>query len=171
MVETSLTEFVRYNNWANRMVLEACQHLSEQQLAAEIPGAYGTISQTLKHLIEAEAFYVSLLKGDAPKPPYKSDGAPTVDELRDYRAQIGPILIDLANGFASDDMVDEVGEGWELHYRAVALFIQVINHGIEHRTNITTVLNQGLQEPPEVDGWAFLWAHPDRFDIKRIGEE
>jgi uncharacterized damage-inducible protein DinB len=51
-------------------------------------------------------------------------------------------------------------------YQARAVFLQIIDHGIEHRTNITTILNQGMQKPPEVDGWAYLAAHPERFDIK-----
>jgi len=43
---------------------------------------------------------------------------------------------------------------------------QIMNHGVEHRTNITTILNQGLQTPPDVDGWGYLAALPDRFDYK-----
>jgi hypothetical protein len=37
---------------------------------------------------------------------------------------------------------------------------------IEHRTNITTIPNQGLQTPPAVGGWGYLDAHPDRFGLK-----
>jgi uncharacterized damage-inducible protein DinB len=46
------------------------------------------------------------------------------------------------------------------------VYIQIINHGVEHRTNITTMLNQGLQKPPGVDGWGYLEAYPNRFDRK-----
>jgi hypothetical protein len=45
------------------------------------------------------------------------------------------------------------------------VYNQIIIHGIEHRTNITTILNQGLLTPPEVDGWAYMDAHPDRFGL------
>jgi len=31
--ETTMAEFIRYNNWANQQVLEACQKLTEDQLA------------------------------------------------------------------------------------------------------------------------------------------
>ncbi len=171
MVGTTLTEFIRYNSWANHRVLDACVQLSEEKLATPIPGAYGTIRETLVHLVEAEAFYISLLTGGEPKPPYESDEAPTVEQMRVFSDELGLALVNLANQFNPRDMVDEEGDGWELHYQAVALFIQIVDHGIEHRTNITTALNAGLQDPPEVDGWAYLWAHPDRFDVKRIGEE
>ena len=36
--ETTLVEFIRYNNWANRQVFKACQKLSDAQLAATLPG-------------------------------------------------------------------------------------------------------------------------------------
>jgi uncharacterized damage-inducible protein DinB len=48
--ESTFMEFILYNNWANGQVLQACQNLSEDQLAAMIPGAYGTICDTLEHI-------------------------------------------------------------------------------------------------------------------------
>jgi uncharacterized damage-inducible protein DinB len=162
-------ELIRYNNWANRLVLDACKKLSDDQLATPIPGAYGTIRETLEHIVRAEAFYVELLTGDRPQPPFQWEARPGLDEVSDYADQVGRALIDVADRIRPTDPVDEQGEDWQLHYEALALFIQIIDHGIEHRTNITTILNQGLQEPPEVDGWAYLWAHPDRFDLKRSG--
>ncbi len=36
---------------------------------------------------------------------------------------------------------------------------------IEHRTNITTILNQGLAQPPGVDGWSYLLGNPARFEL------
>jgi uncharacterized damage-inducible protein DinB len=69
--ETTMAEFIRYNNWANQQVLEACQKLTEDQLAATMPGAYGSIRDTLEHIIEGEAFYVGLLTGNRPQPPFR----------------------------------------------------------------------------------------------------
>jgi uncharacterized damage-inducible protein DinB len=63
-------------------------------------------------------------------------------------------------------MVHEEENGNTLDYQARGLFIQVINHGIEHRTNITTILSSLGLSAPEVDGWAFLFSHPDQFEMK-----
>jgi len=63
-------------------------------------------------------------------------------------------------------IVHEEEDGNTLDYQARALLIQVINHGVEHRTNVTTILS-GLGLPaPEVDGWGYLFSHPDRFELK-----
>ena len=52
-------------------------------------------------------------------------------------------------------------------------YMQVVNHGIEHRTNITTFLaSQGVQVP-EIDNWGYMAAHADRFQMKegKVGAE
>jgi uncharacterized damage-inducible protein DinB len=66
--ETIFVELIRYNNWANAQILAACQKLAADQLAAAAPGAYGTIRDTLEHIIRAEADYVGRLTGDRPQP-------------------------------------------------------------------------------------------------------
>ena len=165
--EKTLTELIQYNNWANQQVLATCQKLSQSQLAATMPGAYGSIRDTLEHIIRGEVFYVKLLTGNPPQPPFQWEARPGLAEMRDYATQVGNALVDAINHIRPTDPVDEVDEqGTKFHYQALALFIQIINHGVEHRTNITTILNQGQPPPPAVDGWAYLAAHPDRFDYE-----
>jgi uncharacterized damage-inducible protein DinB len=159
-------EFILYNNWANQQVLLACQKLSEDQLALEIPGAYGTIRATLKHLVGAETHYLHLLTGSSPQPPVDWEGRPTLAEMTAFAAQVGQALVEMAQHSRPTDPVAEEVDGKIYHYQALAVFIQIINHGIEHRTNITTLLNQGLLTPPQVDGWGYLDTHPERFEVK-----
>ena len=130
-----------------------------------IPGAYGTIRDTLEHIVTGEEYYISLLTGSRPQPPFKWDERPGLDEIAPYAAQVGQALVDMAQHITPTDQVTEEGDGKQFRYQALAVFIQIIDHGIEHRTNITTVLNQGLQAPPNVDGWAYLEAHADQFSL------
>ncbi len=164
--ESPFMEFILYNNWANQQVLQACQNLSEDQLVMLIPGAYGTIRATLVHIIRAEALYLRLLTGTRPKPPFKWEDQPGLAEMTAYAAQIGDALVDMAQHTLPTDQIVDEAEGKQYHYHALAVFIQIINHGVEHRTNITTVLNQGLLPPPKVDGWGYLDAHLDRFGYR-----
>ena len=164
--ETTLAEFIRYNNWANQEVLEACQKLTEDQLAATMPGAYGTIRDTLEHIIEGEAFYVRLLTGNRPQPPFQWEARPGFAEMMDYATQVGNALVDAIYHIRPTDRIDEEDHGNTFHYQALAVFIQIINHGVEHRTNITTILTAGPHTPPAVDGWGYLSAHLDRFDYE-----
>ncbi len=47
-----------------------------------------------------------------------------------------------------------------------AVFIPIINHVVEPRTNITTILSAEQYTPPAVDGWGYLSAHLDRFNYE-----
>jgi len=169
--ETIFQEFIRYNNWANQQVIRACQGLSEEQLASTAPGAYGTIRDTLWHIIMAEADYVGRLTGSSPEPPFRREDRPTLASLLSYAGQVAGAMLDAAQRTPPDHIVHEEEDGNTIDYKAVALYIQVINHGIEHRTNVTTILS-GLGLPaPEVDGWAYLFAHPGQFALKETFRE
>ena len=164
--ETTLIELIRYNNWANAQVFAACQKLTAEQLAARTPGAYGSVHRTLGHLIAAEADYIARLTGSGPQPAFRWEDEPAVDELAAFAGQVAPALLDAVQRIPPTHIVHEEEAGNTLDYQACLLFIQVINHGVEHRTNITTILS-GLGLPaPEVDGWGYLSAHPDRFALK-----
>ncbi len=54
--EPTPIEFIRYDNWANQQVLAACKTLSESQLAATMPGAFGSIRDTLQHILSARVY-------------------------------------------------------------------------------------------------------------------
>jgi len=164
--ETTLVELIRYNNWANAQVFAACQKLAADQLAAAAPGAYGTIRDTLEHIIRAEASYVGRLTSDRPQPSFRWEDQPALDDIFAFAGQVAGALLDAIQRIPPTHIVHEEEDGSTVDYQARALFIQVINHGIEHRTNITTILS-GLGLPaPEVDGWGYLWSHPDRFELK-----
>lgn len=162
--ETALAELIRYNNWANQQVLEACQNIDEELLDTEIPGAYGSIRDTLVHIFRAEAGYVRLMGVKRPQPPFQREDQPSIAEITDYAAQVGQALLDTVNRVPLTFPISEEWQGQQLHYNALLVFIQTINHGIEHRTNITTILNQEQLAPPAVDGWAYMLAHRDRFE-------
>src|SRR5262245_56840489 len=130
--ETMLAEFIRYNNWANQQVLEACQKLDEDQLGLTMPGAYGTIRDTLEHILEGEAFYIGLLTGSRPKPPFQWRSKPGFPEMTAYAAHIGNLPVDAVQRVCPTDRVEDEDQGNKLRYQAGAIFIQIINHGIEH---------------------------------------
>lgn len=165
--EPTLIELICYNNWANAQVLAACQRLTAEQLATTAPGAYGTIHQTLGHIIHAEADYIGRLTGNRPQPSFKWEEAPSVAELAAFAVQVAQALLDAVQYVPPDHLVHEEEDGQTIDYLACALFIQIINHGIEHRTNITTILSGSLSlSELEVDGWGYLFSHPDRFALQ-----
>jgi uncharacterized damage-inducible protein DinB len=164
--EPTLVEFIRYHNWANAQILAVCQKLDADQRKATAPGTYGSIHRTLGHMIYAEADYVGRITGHRPQPPFKWEDGPSIDELAAFAEHVADALLDVVQRVPPTQMVHEVEDGLTLDYQARQLFMQTINHGIEHRTNITTILAGLGIATPEIDNWGYMFAHADRFAMK-----
>jgi uncharacterized damage-inducible protein DinB len=164
--EPTLVELIRYNNWANAQIFAVCQKLTPKQLSASAPGAYGSIHATLGHIIAAEADYIHRLTGEGPQPPFRWEDEPALEDIFAFSGSVASALLDVVQRVPPGNTVHEEENGNTMDYTASLLFLQVINHGIEHRTNITTILS-GLGLPtPEIDGWGYLFAHPETFALK-----
>src|SRR5260221_499548 len=55
----SLTTLFRHHLWANLRLLERCTALTPEQWNATVPGAYGSLHDTLQHIVTAEQSYFS----------------------------------------------------------------------------------------------------------------
>jgi uncharacterized damage-inducible protein DinB len=147
--EALIVEFAQYNLWANLELLKACEGLSEAQLQTSAPGAFGTIRDTLMHLIGSEEYYLFLLSGQKVPAPFGRGDHPSVAEIRRYA-----------------EHVSEEDNGQVYTYKAVVVLIEVINHGVEHRTNVTTILAQLGITTPGIDGWGYLSSHQEHLGIR-----
>jgi uncharacterized damage-inducible protein DinB len=169
VVDSMLVEFIRYNAWANLKLVEACEVLTAEELAAGAPGTYGTIYRTLEPLIDSEAFYYSLLTGEEVAAPLRWADKPTVAEIRAYCVEVGQAMIGAAGRVRPKDVVHQKREGGVDSYKALTLLIQTVNHGVEHRTNITTIMTALGLAAPEVDGWGYWWENQDRLGADARG--
>ncbi|MGB8346195.1 MAG: DinB family protein [Ktedonobacteraceae bacterium] len=151
---TGLPDFFKYNLWANLRLLDACAQLSDAQLDATTTGIFGSVRETLMHLFAAEEVYVRSFTGTTPIPSLKEFTTfAGFDELRRRAERSGKELItiaeqrDLSQIFYLDDGTYEAP--------AIIVVIQSINHGIDHRSQIATLLSQQDIEPPDLDGWSY----------------
>ena len=80
---SALSELFKHNLWANLRLLDVCARLDQVQLDATVPGTYGSIHDTLIHLITAEGRYVALLSDRQPDQRFNErTGFPGWEELR-----------------------------------------------------------------------------------------
>ena len=164
--ETTLVEFIRYNQWANKQVLSACAGLSESQLDTVLAGTYGSVRETIHHMLRAEADYINRITGDGPRPSFSWDARPGIAELSAFASRVGAAFLAVVESVPPTQNVHEEENGLTMDYQARHLYMQVINHGINHRTDITTFLtSQGIRVP-DVDNWGYMFAHQDRFGMK-----
>lgn len=153
--ETALVTMFRHNLWANMALFDACAALDEAQLAATAVGTYGTIYDTLHHLVRAEQGYLYMLTGDSPVARMRRENMPDMATLRENARLFGEGLMAVAAGVTPARMAYSVEDDGQWAIPAGVVLTQVINHATEHRAHIMTILTQMGIQPPELDGWAF----------------
>ncbi len=67
MSSLSLADAFGHHVWATIRVLDVCATLDDAQLATNVPGTYGSIISTLRHLVGGDVFYLGVLRGGEPE--------------------------------------------------------------------------------------------------------
>jgi uncharacterized damage-inducible protein DinB len=142
--------------WATLELIDACSELGPQQLATSVPGTYGSILDTMRHLVNGDATYLLGLTGDRAF-AIETDGM----DLRELRATIEH------NGAAWSAflgkepdvglMVKEIDEhdGYQRDASVGIRLAQALHHGTDHRSQVCTALTTLGIEPPPIDVWKF----------------
>jgi len=158
---SGLPDFFKYNLWANLRLLDVCEQLSDAHLDATINGTFGSVRETLMHLFSSEEGYVRSFTGTTPTPPLKELSTfPGFDELRQRAEGSGKELITIAEQRDLSQIFHLDGGTYDAP--AFIVVIQAINHAIDHRSQIATLLSQQDIEPPELDSWAYNDAMHER---------
>ena len=164
--EATLIEFVRYNQWANQQLLAICLKLDESLLTADIPGTAGSIRQTFEHLLRAEAGFLKRIHGTGLQPNFKWEEEPSLAEIADFAAEVAEAFMHTIQHVPPTQNVHEEAPGWTFDYQARLIFMSLVYHGVAHRTDITTFLNNQGVALPELDVWGYQEVYPDRFQAK-----
>lgn len=155
-MSTRLNDFFMFNCWANLRLLDACEQLSDAQLDATMIGTYGSIRETLVHFLSSEEGYVRRwnFTGPAPTPPLKEFTTfPGFDVLRQRAERSGKELLAVAEKADLSEVL-HLDDG-TYHAPVIVVLIQAVDHGIDHRSQIATLMSQQGIEPPVLDAWAY----------------
>jgi uncharacterized damage-inducible protein DinB len=151
-----LTVLFKHNAWANLKLLDFCEALSSEQLDATAIGCYGSIRDTLRHIVGAEVGYVSNATGRPKAPPLNWDAG--FGAVKDAVRQAADDLLDLAISAREGTIVRQPQpEGTVEEYRLASLMVQAITHSTEHRTQIAAIITQLGMEPPDMAAWQYMW--------------
>ena len=102
MTRPILSDAFAHHVWATQRLIDTCIGLTPEQLATFEPGTYGTIIETMRHLVGGDASYLFVLSGGR----YPDDGseahaplgirlAQVVHHGTDHRSQICTALTTL----------------------------------------------------------------------------
>jgi uncharacterized damage-inducible protein DinB len=158
MPRSLLADAVDHNVWATLQLLDACASLTPEQLGTNVPGTYGSIIDTLRHLVGADRGYLALLSdGALPGIDEEDEAAMTVAELRGVMEADGPVWTAVLAGNPDPDriVVRHRPDGSESHAPLGIRLAQVPHHGTDHRSQVCTALTSLGIEPPPIDVWDY----------------
>lgn len=152
----TLTTLFRHHLWANLRLFEHCAALTNEQLDATIPGVFGSIRDTLEHIVRAEQSYFSRISTGQPLRRPKDAPPLTIDEMLESIRTTGAGFIEWAPRVAASDTVQVDWDGTPRDVPKTIILTQVINHATEHRAQIMVLMTQAGVQPPDLDGWSYF---------------
>jgi uncharacterized damage-inducible protein DinB len=145
-----------HNAWATLRLIDSCTSLSPQELETAVPGTYGSILETMRHLVGSDSWYLFDITGDR---------ARRIDEvhmgLPELRAAAEADAIAWSAFLATEPdpnaVLREVDEtdGYERDAPVGIRLAQALHHGTDHRSQICTALTTLGVVPPAIDVWHF----------------
>lgn len=151
-----LSALFKHNTWANLKLLDFCAQLSDEQLDSAAVGGFGTIRDTLQHIVGAEASYVNRVNGTLPPQPLGPNQFAGFSALKEAARWANTELLDLAISARADTLVRQRPPRPQYEYPLSSLIAQALSHSTEHRTQIATTITQLGLEPPDMSGWAYM---------------
>jgi len=142
--------------WATTRLIDACLALDTKQLATAVPGTYGSILETMRHLVEGDSDYLSIMTGD--RSHLIETEHMDLPELRVVMENDGALWSRLlAHDLDPNAMVKEIDadDGYERDATTGIRLAQALHHGTDHRSQICTALTALGVEPPGIDAWTY----------------
>jgi uncharacterized damage-inducible protein DinB len=148
-----LADAFDHHAWATLRLLDACAPLTEEQLATVVPGTYGSIIDTLRHLVGADRNYLTLLSSGK-LAPIAEEGM-GVAALRAVMEEDGAVWAQVVAAAVDPDLeiVRHRDDGSESHAPLGIRLAQVVHHGSDHRSQVCTALTSLGLTPPAIDVW------------------
>jgi uncharacterized damage-inducible protein DinB len=141
--------------WATLRLIDACLALSPEQLGTAVPGTYGSILETVRHLVGADSSYLFVTSGE--RTPLIDEDQMGLPELRAAMEGHGAAWSSLLARDLDPDavLVRRRDDGSKTHAPLGIRLAQALHHGTDHRSQICTALTTLGIEPPAIDVWDF----------------
>ena len=150
MADPYLRRLLEYNAWANLRLLDFLATLPDSVLDATAAGVYGTVRETLEHMLSSELIYERYLER-LPRDGVERPEHPDLATLRAIAAQSEVNAARIVGALPPPTEVMHLRDGLR---SAGTIFVQLVSHSAEHRTHVCTILGALGYELPELDSWA-----------------
>jgi uncharacterized damage-inducible protein DinB len=155
MTSSVLEDGFGHHVWATLRLIDSCLPLGDQQLETPVPATYGSIIDTMRHLVGADSSYLFVLSGER---------TALIEEDRMALRELRTVMEGHAGAWAEllardvdpgAVLVRHRDDGSDSHAPRSIRLVQALHHGTDHRSQICTALTTFGVEPPNIDVWDF----------------
>jgi len=149
----------RYNRWMNQRLYDAARTLPHEEIMRDRGAFFGSIFHTLNHIAagdtiwlhrfaqhpDASALRAALARFPAPT-SLRQEMAPTLDNLKAYRAALDEVIDQWAHALAPEQLAAPLtyrNMAGQAHCKLLGALVQhFFNHQTHHRGQASTLLMQ-----------------------------
>jgi uncharacterized damage-inducible protein DinB len=150
-----IRKLFNYTEWANHLVLDAAERLSEEQQERDFKISHCSIHGTLAHMAGAEWIWLERWRGTSHPRIWTAEDFTDLPAIRALWRQIEEDRQTLLDSLSEEEL------GRDLSYRnlkgepfalpLVAQMQHVVNHSTLHRGQVVGMIRQLGVQPPAVD--------------------
>jgi uncharacterized damage-inducible protein DinB len=144
MTVESLKTLFEYNYWANRKLFEVMAQLTSEQLIQNIGGSYGSIRNTMVHILSAESGWLERCGGPERGPRLNPNDFPTLDLIIQSWSKLQMaekrFLSQLNNQHLVQNIEFSLNQTETYSLRLGELLQHAAVHGVHHRGQIALLL-------------------------------
>ena len=154
MTVKDLTRRFEYSYWANRKLLAVVGQLSPAEFTQDVAGSYGSVRNTLVHMLSAEWGWVARCGGPERGPALKADDYPTfeafIEKWLTVEGYVHEFMASLTDADLSRLVEFDLGRGPKVS-PVGELLEHALTHSIHHRGQAALLLRVLGHTPGNID--------------------
>jgi len=151
-----------YGYWANEHLFRVLSQLPDEQFTRNLAGSYGSVRNTLVHMLSAEWGWLERCGGAPRGPALNSSDYPTLASIRERWKQVEGFMREFLSGLNDKDLERPVefalGGGPQHTKRMGQILHHSANHSAHHRGQVSVLLRMLGYAPGNFDVLLF---YPD----------
>jgi len=155
MTVTDLERLYDYGYWANKRLFQVIGRLTPEAFTQTVAGSYGSIRNTLVHMLSAEWGWLDRSGGFKRGPALKADDYPTFGAVVETWSTVEGHMRAFLAGLGDSDldrMIEFTLPPGEKRTMPLGAMLQhAANHGVHHRGQVALLLRALGHAPGNVD--------------------
>ena len=145
MTVADLERLYDYGYWANRKIFAVLAELTSEQFTQDIAGSYGSVRNTMVHILSAEWGWLDRCGGHPRGPALKPEDYPTAESLTQawtaVEAHVRAFLAFLTDADLERTIEFKMPRGDQTHVMRLGDLMQHgATHGVHHRGQVALLL-------------------------------